>query len=233
MCVSAARSSASELSGAVWSDSPAETASAVASLVRRRPGGSAAAPARSDPVRTLRRRFRADASTNENDWGRTPAPAGRKARVTAPELPVVAAARRPSARMPIRSRSIDEPGMSRVEPAASLFGRCAALNSLKRMRVGSATPAPNANTSRVPSEGMNDSKFAAASDTAERIRLWSRSFDSRITNKVEHCEIMVGSISAGRCVTSPRNTPYLRPSLAMRDSARRVGPKPIFLSAGA
>ena len=32
--------------------------------------------------------------------------------------------------------------------------------------------------------------------------------------------MMVGSSSAGRCVTRPRNTPYLRPSLAMRESAR-------------
>ena len=38
--------------------------------------------------------------------------------------------------------------------------------------------------------------------------------------------MMVGSSSAGRCVTSPRYTPYLLPSLAMRDTALRVGPKP-------
>ncbi len=132
-----------------------------------------------------------------------------------------------------RSRLILVPASERVLPIASLFGRSSGGNSLKRMRVGSATPGPKVNTSRVPSEGMNDSRLAAASDTAERIRLWSRSFDSRMTNSVEHCEMMVGSISAGRCVTRPRNTPYLRPSLAMRESARRVGPKPIFLSAGA
>ena len=105
--------------------------------------------------------------------------------------------------------------------------------SLKRMRVGTATPGPKVNTSRAPSDGMNDSRFSAASETAERISAWSCSFDRRMQNSVQHWEMMVGSISAGRCVTSPRKTPYLRPSLAMRESARRVGPKPIFLSAGA
>ena len=38
-----------------------------------------------------------------------------------------------------------------------------------------------------------------------------------------HCERIVGSSSAGRCVTNPNETPCLRPSLAMRESARRVG----------
>ena len=94
-------------------------------------------------------------------------------------------------------------------------------------RVGSATPSPKASTSRVPSDGTKASRFAAASDTAERTIAWSRSFAMRIANRVEHCEMMVESSSAGRCVTSPRNTPYLRPSLAMRESALRVGPKPI------
>src|SRR5674476_62935 len=131
------------------------------------------------------------------------------------------------------SRLILVPASERVLPEASVFtfgpgGKC-----LKRMRVGNATPGPKVNTSRVPSDGMNDSKFNAASDTAERIRLWSRSFDSRMTKSVEHCEMMVESISAGRCVTRPRNTPYLRPSLAMRESARLVGPKPICLADGA
>ena len=69
-----------------------------------------------------------------------------------------------------RSRLMWVPASERVLPAASLFGRSSAGKSLKRMRVGSATPAPKANTSRVPSEGMNDSRLAAASDTAERIR---------------------------------------------------------------
>jgi hypothetical protein len=39
------------------------------------------------------------------------------------------------------------------------------------MRVGMAAPGPKVNTSRVPSDGMNDSRFNAASDTAERIKL--------------------------------------------------------------
>ena len=49
-----------------------------------------------------------------------------------------------------------------------------------------ATPEPKVNTSRVPSEGMNDSRLAAASDTAERISAWSRSFDMRRANTVLH-----------------------------------------------
>lgn len=132
-----------------------------------------------------------------------------------------------------RSGLTELPMSERVSPEASLFGRVSGGNSWKRMRVGSATPEPKVNTSRVPSEGMNDNKLAAASDTAERIKPWSRSLASRMTKNVEHCEMMVGSISAGRCVTRPRNTPYLGPSLAVRESARRVGPKPTFLSAGA
>jgi 3-hydroxyisobutyrate dehydrogenase-like beta-hydroxyacid dehydrogenase len=72
-------------------------------------------------------------------------------------------------------------------------------------------------TSPVPSEGTKVSTLAPASDTAERISAWSRSLDRRITNRVLHWEMMVGSISAGRWVTRPRKTPYLRPSLAMRD----------------
>src|SRR6185437_980784 len=92
-----------------------------------------------------------------------------------------------------RSLFMPAPASERVEPEASLFGRRCDGSSPKRMRVGSATPAPKQNTSRVPSEGMNDSRFCAASDTADRISSWSRSFDSRITNKVEHCEMMVGS----------------------------------------
>ena len=46
----------------------------------------------------------------------------------------------------------------------------------------------------------------------------------RMANTVLHWETSVGSICAGRCVTRPRKTPYLRPSLAMRDErlARRL-----------
>ena len=116
---------------------------------------------------------------------------------------------------------------------AWLCGMCCGASCLKRSRVGSATPSPNANTSRVPSEGTKPISEPAASDTAERTIAWSRSFAMRIANSVEHCEMMVASSSAGRCVISPRNTPYLRPSLAMRDTALRVGPKPIVRSAGA
>ena len=100
-----------------------------------------------------------------------------------------------------------------------------------RSRVGSATPSPKAKASRVPSEGTNARRLAAASETAERITAWSRSLAMRMANSVLHWEMMVASSSAGLCVTRPRNTPYLRPSLAMREMALRVGPKPIDLVA--
>jgi len=54
------------------------------------------------------------------------------------------------------------------------------------------------------SEGTNDNRLAAASDTAERSSAWSRSLARRIVNRVLHWEMMVASSSAGRCVTSPR-----------------------------
>src|SRR5882672_7331339 len=105
------------------------------------------------------------------------------------------ALRQRSITVEIRSRLILLPASERVLPDASLFGRSSGGNVLKRIRVGSATPGPKVNTSRVPSDGINANRFAAASDTAERIRLWSRSFDSRITNNVLHCDTIVGSIS--------------------------------------
>src|SRR5579872_744795 len=133
------------------------------------------------------------------------------------------AERQRSITIAIRSWLILALASDRVSPVASLFGRNVTGNSSKLIRVGSDTPGPNANASRVPRDGMKDSRFLAASDAAERINAWSRSFDSLITNSVEHCDTMVASISAGRCVTRPRKMPYLRPSLAIRDSARRVG----------
>src|SRR6185437_16226796 len=86
----------------------------------------------------------------------------------------------------------------------SLRGSRSAGNSLKRSRVGSGSPSPNATTSRVPSEGMKSSRLATASVTAERSNSWSRSFAKRIANSVLHCEMMVGSSSPGRWVTRPR-----------------------------
>ena len=70
-----------------------------------------------------------------------------------------------------RSRLILLPASELVSPIASLLGRNSGGSSLNRMRVGNATPGPKVNTSRVPSDGMNDSRFNAASDTAERIKL--------------------------------------------------------------
>jgi hypothetical protein len=115
----------------------------------------------------------------------------------------------------------------------SLRGMRAAASSLKRSLVGSATPSPKANTSRVPSDGTNARSPAAASDTAERMMFWSRSLAMRMAKMVLHWEMIVASSSAGRCVITARNTPYFRPSLAMREMALRVGPKPIVLSPGA
>jgi len=55
---------------------------------------------------------------------------------------------------------------------------------------------------------------------------WSRSFDMRSANTVLHWDRMVGSISAGRCVTTHGEAPYLRPSLAILAMARLQGSKP-------
>ena len=46
-----------------------------------------------------------------------------------------------------------------------------------------------------------------------------------------YCDTSVGSSCAGRCVTRARNTPYLRPTLAMRETASRAGRNPIERSA--
>ena len=72
------------------------------------------------------------------------------------------------------------------------------------MRDGTAMPEPNAITSRAPNDGMNERILAVASAVAERMKAWSRSLESRITNSVLHWEMIVGSISNGRCVTRPR-----------------------------
>ncbi|MGX1292224.1 hypothetical protein AB7M75_002132 [Bradyrhizobium ottawaense] len=87
---------------------------------------------------------------------------------------------------------------------ASPRGNWCGGTSLKRNRVGSATPSPKASTSRVPSEGTKESRFAAASDTAARSSAWSRSLARRIVNSVLHWEMMVASSSAGRWVMRPR-----------------------------
>ena len=91
----------------------------------------------------------------------------------------------------IMLRSGEAPAAMRVLPPASLVGRSAAGTSRNFIRVGSGTPAPNANTSPVPSEGTKVSMLAPASEIAERINAWSRSFDSRITNMVLHCDMML------------------------------------------
>jgi hypothetical protein len=132
---------------------------------------------------------------------------------------------------PRQRSTIDASERSSVAAASpsalvSLFGRTCAGNCRNFIRVGSATPSPKAKASPVPSDGRKARKFAAVSATAQRSSAWSRSLVMRMANSVEHCDRIVESSSAGRCVTRPRNTPYLRPSLAMREMARRVGAKP-------
>ena len=75
----------------------------------------------------------------------------------------------------------------------------------------------------VPSEEM---------PTAALMIPLSRSLAKRIANIVEHCERAVGSSSEGRWVMTPREAPYLRPSLAIRPIAWRVGRNPCAESAG-
>ena len=69
----------------------------------------------------------------------------------------------------IMLRSGEAVATTRVLPPASLVGRNATGNSRNFIRVGSGTPAPNANTSRVPSEGTKVEHARAASETADRI----------------------------------------------------------------
>jgi hypothetical protein len=53
-----------------------------------------------------------------------------------------------------------------------------------------------------------------------------------MVKSVEHCDNIVGSMSPGRWLMTPSEAPYLRPSLAIRDSARFVGYKPALVSRG-
>ena len=70
------------------------------------------------------------------------------------------------------------------------------------------------------------------SGSVRRTRLWSLSFVMRMANIVLHWERIVSEISEGRWVTRQSDTPYLRPSFAMRAIARRVGSNPRLLSLG-
>ena len=114
----------------------------------------------------------------------------------------------------------------------SLLGMNSAASSLKRSRVGSATPSPKANTSRVPSEGTKASRPAAASETAERMMFWSRSLAMRMAKMVLHWEMMVESSSAGRCVTTARKTPVFPAFLGDAGDGLAGGPEADGLVAG-
>ena len=125
--------------------------------------------------------------------------------------------------------SLDQFSMN--EAVAECGNRSAARMS-NTMRVGSATPSPKATASPVPMVGMNSSMEAAASEMPARTISWSRSLERRIAKMVLHCDRIVGSSSAGRCDTMHSETPYLRPSLAIREIDRLVGSKPWLRSIG-
>ena len=54
----------------------------------------------------------------------------------------------------------------------------------------------------------------------------------RSANNVLHCERILAESSEGRWLTRHSETPYLRPSMAMREIAFLVGPKPASESLG-
>ncbi len=100
------------------------------------------------------------------------------------------------------------------------------------MRIGTLMASPKAIASPLPIE---ERKLIVDSDEfgmAERMMSWSLSLARRMAKTVEHWERIVWSSSPGRCVMTPSDTPYLRPSLAMREIAWRVGKKPSSRSAG-
>src|SRR5688572_27363473 len=119
-----------------------------------------------------------------------------------------------------------------VKEAVVLFGREVGGSRSKFIRLGNATPSPKPTASPAPMVGMNSRRLAAASEIPARRISWSRSFVSRMEKIVLHWERMVGSSSAGLCVMMASDTPYLRPSLAIREMARLVGSKPRDLSFG-
>ncbi|MNL54272.1 hypothetical protein D3C87_1775930 [compost metagenome] len=98
--------------------------------------------------------------------------------------------------------------------------------------MGTATASPNAMASPLPIDEMKLVVEIDELGIAERMMSWSRSLASRMAKTVEHCDRIVGSSSPGRWVMMPSETPYLRPSLAMRAIAWRVGRKPSDGSAG-
>ena len=119
-----------------------------------------------------------------------------------------------------------------VKRAVELRGRQCLGRSSNLMRTGSVTPSPKAIASRWPSAVRNSSNPAPVSEMADLTISWSRSFDMRRAKMVLHCDRMVGSISAGRCVTMQSEAPYLRPSLAILAMARLQGSKPRLALAG-
>ncbi len=135
------------------------------------------------------------------------------------------------ATMERRSTLCEVSSLARM-PVPFAFGRRSASTREKRMRIGTATASPNAMASPLPMEEMKLVVEDEELGIAERMISWSCSLARRMAKTVEHWERIVGSSSPGRWVTMPSETPYLRPSLAMRAMAWRVGVKPSLGSAG-
>src|SRR4051812_16405716 len=121
-----------------------------------------------------------------------------------------------------------------VEKGAVLLrGRPSAGSSSKQIRVGIGTPSPTAMASAFRSDGSSSSRPMPDSGIAARRNSWSFWLLIRSAKMVLHWESTVEASSDGRWLTRQSETPYLRPSLAMRESARLVGSKMVLSSAGA
>src|SRR4051812_46768267 len=121
-----------------------------------------------------------------------------------------------------------------VEKGAVLLrGRPFAGSSSKQIRVGIGTPSPTAIASALRSDGSSSSNPMPDSGIAARRNSWSFWLLIRSAKIVLHWESTVEASSDGRWLTRQSETPYLRPSLAMRESARLVGSKMVLSSAGA
>ena len=88
--------------------------------------------------------------------------------------------------------------------------------------MGMLTPSPQMMHSRLRRAGIESRNPRAPSGMAARTKAWSRSLFKRIEMIVPHCDNTPSARSEGRCVIRPSDTPYLRPSLAIRSSTERT-----------
>src|SRR5579883_2747277 len=100
------------------------------------------------------------------------------------------------------------------------------------IRIGMATPSPTIIASRLASAVTVSKSDFAPSGKMFSTNLWSASFPIRRTHNVPHWLRTLWESSEGRCETSPKDSPYLRPSLATRDMARVVAVKLSAVSDG-